>query len=124
MRPKAAQQRKTNDMKNTFLLAAATAALLIAVNTVSADEPLLSPRAKANLARTVPGVTEDKLDRSLQPGSPKGREMAYSLRMVPSTGPSVDLAHGPRPSLSPKDPRYETALRELRAKEFQVAPLK
>ena len=124
MRPKAAQHRKTNDMKNTFLLAAATAALFAAVNTVSADEPLLSPRAKANLVRTVPGVTEDKLDRSLQPGSPKGREMAYSLRVVPSTGPSIDLAHGPRPAMSPKDPRYETALRELRAREFQVAPLK
>ena len=92
MRPKAAQQRKTNDMKNTLLLAAATAALLTAVNTASADEPLLSPRANANLVRTVPGVTEDKLDRSLQPGSPKGREMAYSLRVVPSTGLSVDLA--------------------------------
>jgi hypothetical protein len=43
---------------------------------------------------------------------------------VPSTGRSIDLAHGPRPLLSPKDPRYETALRELRQQQFQVAPLK
>jgi len=64
------------------------------------------------------------IDRSVLPGTPKGRELAYSLRKVPSTGPSVDLAHGPRPWLSPKDPRYETALRELRAKEFYIAPLK
>jgi len=64
------------------------------------------------------------VDRSVTPGSPKGRELAYSLRRVPSTGLNVDLAHGPRPTMSPKDPRYETALRELRAKEFQVAPLK
>ena len=124
MRPQAAQRRKMNDMKNILLLAAATAALLTAANTASAAEPLLSPRAKANLVRFVPGVTVDKLDRALQPGSPKGREMAYSLRVVPSTGPSIDLAHGPRPTLSPKDPRYEQVARELRESTFQVAPLK
>ena len=113
-----------NDMKNTLLLAAATATLLSAINTVSADEPLLSPRAKANQIRTVAGVTEEKLDRSNQPGTPKGREIAYSLRVVPSTGPNIDLAHGPRPTLSPKDPRYEQVARELRETPFQVAPLK
>lgn len=115
-----------NDMKTTLLLAAATVALLTVVNTASAAEPLHSPKGKAlaDSLRTVPGSTTDMIDRSVGPGSPKGRELAYSLRKVPSTGPSVDLAHGPRPLLSPKDPRYETALRELRAKEFQVAPLK
>jgi hypothetical protein len=114
-----------NDMK-TILLLAATVAVLTAVNAASAAEPLLSPKAKAlaDSLRTVPGSTTDMIDRSVLSGSPKSREMAYSLRTVPSTGPSVDLAHGPRPSLSPKDPRYETALRELRAREFQVAPLK
>jgi hypothetical protein len=111
-------------MKTTLLLAAATAALLTTAGIASASEPFLSPRAKANLVRTVPGVTEDNLDRSLQPGSPRGREMAWSFRVVPSTGPGIDLAHGPRPTLSPKDPRYETALRELRGSTFQVAPLK
>ena len=113
-------------MKNKLLLAAATLAILAAVNSASAAEPLLSPKAKAlaDSLRTVPGSTADMIDRSVGPGSPKGRELAYSLRKVPSTGPSVDLAHGPRPLLSPKDPRYETALRELRAREFQVAPLK
>ena len=112
-------------MKTTLLLAA-TVAVITAVNAASAAEPLLSPKAKAlaDSLRTVPGSTTDMIDRSVLPGSPKGRELAYSLRKVPSTGPSVDLAHGPRPSLSPKDPRYETALRELRAREFQVAPLK
>ncbi|MCL4789206.1 MAG: hypothetical protein KJ070_20825 [Verrucomicrobia bacterium] len=113
-------------MKAKLLLAAATLAILTAVNSASAAEPLLSPKAKAlaDSLRTVPGSTTDMIDRSVVPGSPKGRELAYSLRKVPSTGPSVDLAHGPRPTMSPKDPRYETALRELRAKEFYVAPLK
>jgi len=112
-------------MKTTLLLAA-TIAVLTAVNAASAAEPLLLPKAKAlaDSLRTVPGSTTDLIDRSVLPGSPKGRELAYSLRKVPSTGPSVDLAHGPRPTLSPKDPPYETALRELRAREFQVAPLK
>ena len=64
------------------------------------------------------------IDRAVLPGSPRGRELADSLRKVPSASPSVDLAHGPRPTMSPKDPRYETALRELRTREFQVAPLK
>ena len=115
-----------NDMKTTLLLAAATVAILTAISTASAAEPLLSPKAKAlaDSLRTVPRGTPDIFDRSVLPGSPKGRELAYSLRKVPSTGPSVDLAHGPRPTMSPKDPRYETVLRELRAKEFYVAPLK
>ena len=113
-------------MKTKLLLAAATLAILTAVNPAAAAEPLHSPKGKAlaDSLRTVPGSTTDMIDRSVGPGSPKGRELAYSLRKVPSTGPSVDLAHGPRPLLSPKDPRYETALRELRAKEFYVAPLK
>ena len=111
-------------MKNTLLLAAAAATLLTAVNTAKADEPFLSPRAKANQIRTVAGTTEDKWDRSIKSGSPKGIAMAESLRRVPGTGTTVDLAHGPRPTLSPKDPRYEQAARELRAAHFQVAPLK
>ena len=114
-----------NDMKTTLLLAA-TVAVITAANAAFAAEPLLSPKAKALAASLLPppGPTADMIDRSLQPGSPKGRELAYSLRKVPSTGPRVNLVSGPRPLLSPKDPRYETALREQRATEFQVAPLK
>lgn len=113
-------------MKTTLLLAAATVALLTVVNTSSAAEPLHSPKGKAlaDSLRTVPGNTIDLIDRSVLPGTPKGRELAYSLRKVPSTGPSVDLARGPRPTMSPKDPRYETALREMRMKEFYIAPLR
>lgn len=109
-----------------LLVAAAAVVTLNATFSAQAGEPLLSPRAKeqADSLRKVPGTTADMIDRSIQPGTPKGRELAYSLRKVPSTGPSIDLAHGPRPTLSPKDPRYEQAARELRQQQFQVAPLK
>lgn len=114
-----------NDMKTTLLLAA-TVAVITAANAASPAEPLRSPKAKALAASLLPppGPTADMIDRSLQPGSPKGRELAYSLRKVPSTGPRVNLAHGPRPTLSPKDPRYEQVARESRETQFQVAPLK
>ncbi len=64
------------------------------------------------------------LDRSVKPGSPKAIALAESLRKVPSTGSTVDLVHAPRPTLSPKDPRFEIAWRENAFKEVQVAPLK
>lgn len=64
------------------------------------------------------------IDHSVKVGSPKAMERANSVRKAPSTGPSIDLAHAPRPTMSPKDPRYETALRESATKTFQAAPLK
>lgn len=111
---------------NYLLVAAAAVVTLNVAFSAQAGEPLLSPRAKeqADSLRKVPGATTEMLDRSVQPGTPKGRELAFSLRKVPSTGPSIDLAHAPRPTLSPKDSRYDSALRENAAKQFQVAPLK
>lgn len=113
-------------MKTTLILATATVAVFTAINAASAADSLLSPRAQAlaDSMRTVPASTADTIDRGVLHGSPKGRALAHSLRKVSSVGPSVDLVHGSLPALSPKDPRYETALREPRAKPFQVAPLK
>jgi hypothetical protein len=112
-------------MKHLLVAAAAVMTLTL---TAQAGEPLYSPKAKdlADSLRKSPGTTTDMIDRSIQPGTPRGRELAYSLRKVPSTGPSVDLAHAPRPTMSPKDPRYEVALREnaTRQLEIQIAPLK
>jgi hypothetical protein len=113
-------------MKSTLLLVAA-AAVLTGINTASAAEPLLSPKAKAlaNSARTVLGTsTEANQVKDRPTGNAKAWELARSFRTVPSMGPSIDLAHGPRPLLSPKDPRYEVVVREHRATTFQVAPLK
>ena len=115
-------------MKKTLLLAVAAAGVLGFAASATAGEPLMSPKAKelAYSLRKVPGTTPDMIDRSVKLGSPKALEFAHSLRKVPSTGPSIDLAHAPRPTMSPKDPRYETALRKNAAQqlEFQVAPLK
>jgi hypothetical protein len=99
-----------------LLLAAGTAVIL--TSAARADEPLLSPRAKANQIKTVPGTSEDKLDRTIQPGSPKARELAYSVRKV--SGTTEDKLDRSLATMSPK-------ARELlgpRATEHQVAPLK
>ena len=111
-------------LKN-LLVAAAAVVTLNATLSAQADEPLLSPKAKAlaDSLRKVPAVASGvNLATDRPVGNARAWELERSLRTVPSTGRSIDLAHGPRPLLSPKDPRYETALRELR--QFQVAPLK
>jgi hypothetical protein len=108
-----------------YLLAAVVATFSVALS-AQADEALMSPkaRAQAESLRIVPGTTPDMIDRSINAGSPKYAAFQHSLRRVPSAGPSLDLAHAPRPMLSPKDPRYETALRENAAKQFTIAPLR
>jgi hypothetical protein len=115
-------------MKKTTLLALAVAGVFTLVATANAGEPLLSPKAKAlaDSLKTVPGTTPDLIDRSLKIGSPKALELANSVRKVPSAGPSIDLAHAPRPTMSPKDPRFDVALRAnaVRQLEVQIAPLK
>lgn len=103
---------------NKILLAAMVVATLTFVNSTSAAEPLMSPRAKANAIKTVSGVTEDKLERGILPGSPKGRELAASLRKVPGT--TEDRIDRSVATLSGK-------ARELfgsGAKAFYVAPVK
>ena len=111
-------------MKRSLLFAVAVAGVLTFAGNTFAGDAVLSPKAKelADSLRKVPGTATDMADRSLKSGSPKGIAMAQESRKVASTGPSIDLAHGPRPTLSPKDPRYDQELRRLR--EVQVAPLK
>ncbi len=127
-RQSAATNEERKIMKKTILLAIAAAGIFTLAASTQAGEPLLSPRAQehANSVRKVPGTTTDKIDRSIKIGSPKALELANSVRKVPSTGPSIDLAHAPRPTMSPKDPRYEVALREnaTRQLDVQIAPLK
>lgn len=113
---------------NYLLVAAVAAVTLNAALSAQAAEPLLSPKAKAlaDSLRKVPSVASDVNLAANRPiCNPKEWELAQTFRRVPSTGPNIALAYGPPPTLSPKDPRYETALRELRqAQQFQVAPLK
>ena len=56
--------------------------------------------------------------------SPKLRQMIDDSRGVASTGPTIDYVHAPRPTMSPKDPRFEAAWRANAEKQFQVAPMK
>jgi hypothetical protein len=78
-------------MKTKVTLATATAALLMALSTVSASEPLLSPKAKvlADSLKKVPGTTADMIDRSPKNGSPKHLAFVESLRKESGTTPDV-----------------------------------
>lgn len=107
-------------MKTTLLLATATAALLMAVTTVSASEPLLSPKAKAladSLARA-PGTTADVIDRSVKSDSPRHIAFAASLSKVPGTTTDMVVRWGP--SISPK----VLANEPWRLDSFRIAPVK
>lgn len=114
-------------MKTTILVAIAAAGVFALTASAQAGEPLLSPKAKeqAYSLRRVPTVASDvNLIKNRPLGNAKAWALAQSFKTVPSTGNGIDLAHAPRPTMSPKDPRYEAALRENAAKNFQVAPLK
>ena len=120
-------KKKDKTMKKNLLLAVAVVSALTFTASANAGEPVLSPKAKeqAYSLRKVPAVASDvNLATNRPNGNAKAWELAQSFRKLPSTGNNIDLAHAPRPTLSPKDPRYETALRENAAKTFQVAPLK
>jgi hypothetical protein len=124
----AAQRKKIILMKNTLFLAVLLAGISTLTANTYANEVIMSPKAKemADATKTVPGTTRDQLDRSIKAGSPKALEFAASIRKTPSTSTSPDLAHAPRPNLSPKDPRYEIVLRQNAARPngVEIAPLK
>ena len=112
---------------NHLLVAAAAVVTLNLTQSVQAVEPVLSPKAaqlRYELRKVPSAPSEVNLAKDRPIGNAKAWELARSLRKVPSTGPSIDLAHAPRPTLSPKDPRYERVLRENALQQFQVAPLK
>jgi hypothetical protein len=126
-RQNAATDEERYNMKKIILAVAVAGALTFVAN-ANAGDAIMSPKAQeqADSHRTVSGTTPDMIDRSIRAGSPKQVEFAASLRTVPSIGPSVDLAHAPRPNLSPKDPNYDIAFREnaMKQLDIQVAPLK
>jgi hypothetical protein len=112
-------------MKNMdkVLLAAVVAVALTTINYAKAGGALLSPRAQGNQIYTVTGSSAG--DPDLLANRPAGNASAWALARSSQKAPGMDttdLAHGPRPAMSPKDPRYAQALREMR--EVQIAPLK
>jgi hypothetical protein len=119
---------KVNNMK-TLKIALLTAAVVAIGTTLSAKagEPLYSPKAKeqAESLRKVPiAENEVNLAANRPDGNAKAWEVAQSLRRVPGTGADIDLAHATRPTISPKDSRFEAAWRENAEREFQIAPVK
>jgi hypothetical protein len=117
-----------NHMKNLhkFLSATAIALTLSAISSARAGEPAASPRIALNQTRVVSAsATKDpNLLASLPAGNARSWAHQQSVRTVPSTGTDIDLAHVVRPNLSPRNPAYESAMRQSAAKQFQVAPLK
>jgi hypothetical protein len=119
------KMNQIKNMKTNFLTAGAilTIAFYSSIS-AKAGEPLLSPRARANEIQVWHSTAKDPDLLANRPvGNAKAWAALESFRTVPSSGPSIDLAHS-RPNLAPKDPRYETAARELAISQFQVAPLK
>lgn len=110
------------------LLVAAAVVALGATLSANASEPTYSPRAKAlaDSLKKVPGTTASSVNLAANrpAGNARAWELAQSFRKVPGTGPVVDLAHARRPTLSPKDPRFETAWRANAERELQIAPLR
>jgi hypothetical protein len=127
-RPATSTGRKEDDrMKNLnyFLSIAAGAVTLYATSSMQADEPLLSPRAKAHQSPLLksPVKQDPDLLANRPKGNARGWQVLQSIRTIPYTGPEIDLAHA-QPNFSPKDPRFEAAQRENAAQKFQVALVK
>lgn len=106
-------------MKTTRLIFA-IAAVAMLTSVASADNALLSPKARElqRDSRTVPGTTPDMWDRSVKLGSPKAIAFAESLRKVPGTAPDMLVRN--TGAFSPRVLADNPSL----ARQFQVAPLK
>ena len=121
------QTNKANIMKTSnYLLASVAIVALGTALLAKASEPVLSPRAKSNQIRAVSGTSANQVNLAANRpiGNAKAWALAQDFRTVPSTGSSIDLARAQRPSLSPKDSRYEAAWRANAEHEFQIAPVK
>lgn len=114
-------------MKTFNHLLAAAAVTLGVTLTAQAGNALMSPKAKEQAksnANVVTMTSYDSIDRTIKPVSPRYAEFQKSIQTVQTSGVNIDLANAPRPMLSPKDQRYQTALQENAVSELQVAPLK
>ncbi len=113
-------------MNRSLLFVIVAAGVLSLAGNTFAGDAVLSPKAQAlaDSLRKVPVASEKTPDLAANrpAGNAKGWELARSFRRVPSTGPSIDLAHGPRPTFSPKDPRYQREFRHMH--QIEIAPLK
>lgn len=120
------QPMENESMKTlNHLLVTAAAAVMFTLS-AQAGDALLSPRAKDLQPHIAPSssVNDANLTADRPAENAKAWTIARSLQIIPSTASEIDLANAPRPTLSPKDARYEVALRNNAVREFQVASLK
>ncbi|MBI3852994.1 MAG: hypothetical protein HY298_22300 [Verrucomicrobia bacterium] len=104
---------------NKILLVSAVAVGFNLAQAAKADEPLLSPRGKANQITRVPGInTDPDLVRGQLLGAAAKAQSARPTMIAGSSKNDPDLVHGV-PYLAGKNP-----MRDLRGKTFEVAPLK
>jgi hypothetical protein len=126
-RHEAATTKKDKTMKKTILLAVAVAGIFTLAASAQASDTFMSPRAQAQAdsLKKVSGTNNDVIDRPVLSGSPKSIALAQSLRKVAGTDNDLDLAHAPRPTMSPRSPGYAAALHDNAVnQQIQVAPLK
>jgi hypothetical protein len=116
--------QRTEYMKTSFFLAAAAVAVLAAVNTVSADEALLSPRAKANQPSRISrsGIDPDLVRGQNDPGVAAQAKASGAHSMIAGASkndPDLVRAQAAKTG-SPK------GLEQLHenGRDFQVAPVK
>jgi hypothetical protein len=113
-----------NNMKTILLLPIAAATLFAAVSTVKADEPLLSPRAKANQPSKVFGLGSDAdlVRGHNDPGvAAKAKASGGHSTIVGTSNNDPDLIRGQTTRAG--SPKGIQQLRES-GRDFQVAPLK
>jgi hypothetical protein len=118
--------KKIKPMKNLSKILAVAAASVALTSAISAkaDEPALSPKAKEFRSYGAHGIGASSDTVDLTKNRPMGKAWAstINLRATGRSTPTVDVAHAPRPLMSPKDPRYDQEVRRLQ--EVQIAPLK
>ncbi len=110
-------------MKTIAKLILCAGAAVALTSQVVADEPFMSPRAKANQIMTVPrtGTVQDLARGQNDLGVAAKSKASGGITVVAgATKNDPDLAHG---VAVPGSPRAQQQLKES-GREFQVAPLK
>jgi hypothetical protein len=112
---------------NTILVAVVVAGALASASRATADEPLLSPRAKANQTRVVPGssIHDVNLATNHPAGNAKALAQAQSLRTVPSTAGAASVGYRAVGADGiAASPKFRQQLDERSAPTIMIAPLK
>jgi hypothetical protein len=125
--PIAASTKKHMKNLNKILIAAVVAGALASASRATADEPFLSPHAKANQARVVPGssINDVNLATNHPAGNAKAVAQAQSLRTVPSTTGAASVGYRAAGADGiAASPKARQQLNERGTQPVMIAPLK